>query len=142
MRRHAAVAQSQSSQSSLSTGRLNKSFMASSYCRASADVVGAWGRKMSFCTRHAEISDTNSSFGLRQSISWIELNSFSAFAGLPELPDNGSVELHLVDLAGDVARGGGTAVGIGVGDEQILMRSGRDADRPRVADVVVDRFAA
>src|SRR5262245_11595707 len=38
--------------------------------READDVVGtAFEFRMSFCARHAEISATNSSFGLRQSIS-------------------------------------------------------------------------
>jgi hypothetical protein len=39
------------------------------------------------------------------------LNSFQLLAGLAELADDGAVELHLVDLAGDVTRGGRVAVG-------------------------------
>ena len=61
-------------------------------------------------------------------------------AGLAELADDRAVELHLVDLAGDVAILRQPVVGNRVRDEQILMRARRDADRPRVADVVVDRL--
>src|SRR5262245_39102832 len=59
--------------------------------------------------------------------------------GLPELADDGSVELHLVDLASDVTRRRGIAVRIRVRRVEILMRTRRDAERPRVADVIVDR---
>jgi hypothetical protein len=59
-------------------------------------------------------------------------------AGLPESADDRAVELHLVDLAGDVAVLRQPVVGNRVRDEQVLMRSRRDADRPRVADGVVD----
>src|ERR1700681_217912 len=59
-------------------------------------------------------------------------------AGLAELPEDRAVELHLVDLAGGVPRRRRAAVGPRIGDEQVLMRPARDADRPRVADVVVD----
>ena len=56
---------------------------------------------MSFCTRQAVISDTRISLGLRQSISWTVLNSPSSLPGLAELADDGPVQFHLVDLAGD-----------------------------------------
>src|SRR6185436_19809795 len=49
-----------------------------------------------------------------------------------------AVELHLVDLAGDVARSRRVAVRIGVRRIEVLMRARRDAERPRVAHVVVD----
>src|SRR5262245_7844569 len=58
--------------------------------------------------------------------------------GLAELADNRSVEFHLVDLAGDVTRRRGIAVRIRVRGVEIVMRARRDAQRPRVADVVVD----
>ena len=61
-----------------------------------------------------------------------------SLAGLAELADDRAVELHLVDLAGDRPRRGRVAVRVGVRDEQVLVRPRRDADRPRVADVVVD----
>src|ERR1700730_2931922 len=53
-------------------------------------------------------------------------------AGLAELPEDRAVELHLVDLAGGVARPRGAAVGERIRDEQVLMRPPRDAKRPRV----------
>ena len=53
---------------------------------APAAVVGFCGFRMIFCARQAEISDTNSSFGLRQSISWMVLNSPSPLPALPNLP--------------------------------------------------------
>src|SRR6185503_8547717 len=49
------------------------------------------------------------------------------FPGLAELADDGAVELHLVDLAGDVTRRGGVAVGIGVRRVEILVWTRRDA---------------
>ena len=65
-----------------------------------------------------------------------------SLAGLAELADDRAVELHLVDLTGDGPRRRGVGVGIGVRHEQVLVRARRDADGPRVADVVVDRAAA
>src|SRR5262249_47425172 len=59
--------------------------------------------------------------------------------GLAEFADDGPVELHLVDLAGDVTRRRRVAVRIRVRGVEVLMRPWRDAERPRVADVVVDR---
>src|SRR5581483_8003579 len=61
--------------------------------------------------------------------------------GLPRLAEaaeDGPVKLHLVDLAG-VRRGPRVvAVGRRVRDEEVLMRTRGDADRPRTADGVVD----
>src|SRR4051812_5569348 len=45
-----------------------------------------WGLSTIFCTRQSVISETNSSFGLRQSISCTVLNSFSALPALPNFP--------------------------------------------------------
>ena len=54
--------------------------------RAADEVCGFCGFSMIFCARHAVISETKSSFGLRQSISWTVLNSPSALPALPNLP--------------------------------------------------------
>src|SRR5258707_11641881 len=43
-------------------------------------------------------------------------------AGMTELADDGAVEFHLVDLAGDRPRAGHIAIRIGVGSEEILVR--------------------
>src|SRR5438132_666265 len=59
-------------------------------------------------------------------------------AGLAELPEDGSVELHLVDLAGDVAVLREAVVGERVRYVEVLVRARRDADRPRAADVAID----
>ncbi len=57
------------------------------------------------------------------------------FARLAELADDRAVELHLVDLAGLRRRPRVAVVGHRVRDEQVLMRTRRDADRPRIADL-------
>src|SRR5262245_15141359 len=44
------------------------------------------GRRMIFCARQLVISDTYSSFGLRQSMPCTVLNSFSALPPFPNLP--------------------------------------------------------
>ena len=56
---------------------------------------------------------------------------------MAELADDRPIELHLVDLAGDRPGARQVAVGIGVGDEQVLMRALRHAGGPADADVVI-----
>src|SRR5258706_4991165 len=58
-------------------------------------------------------------------------------AGMAELADHRAVQLHLVDLAADFPAARGIAVGIGIGNEQILMRSLGDAVGPGAAILVV-----
>src|SRR5262245_19655901 len=62
-------------------------FHVASY-RAADDVAGCIldGSRRTFCARQAEISDTKSWSGLRQSISWTVLNSPSPLPALPNLP--------------------------------------------------------
>src|SRR5262249_33744222 len=48
--------------------------------------VCALGRKVISCTRQAVISETNSSFSFRQSISWTVLNAPSCLPACPNLP--------------------------------------------------------
>ena len=62
---------------------VNESLMAVSDCLQPYFVFGC---SVSFCTRHAVISDTSSSFSFRQSISWTVLNSPSALPAFPNLP--------------------------------------------------------
>src|SRR6185295_11014240 len=57
-----------------------------------------------------------------------------------ELAENGSVELHLVDFARRSSLIEIVAGGEGVRRVEILMRTLRDANGPRRADVIVDRL--
>src|SRR5579871_5633879 len=66
------------------------------------------------------------------------LEAAELLGGVTEAAEDGAVQFHFVNLARDVPRAGRVAVGIGVGGEQILVRAGRDADRPRGADVAVN----
>src|SRR5688500_1952692 len=50
--------------------------------------------------------------------------------GLAELPEDPPVQLHHVDLAGDGPRGRRLAVGVRVGNEEVLVGSRRDAELP------------
>src|SRR5437016_7956479 len=59
---------------------------------------------------------------------------------LAEAAEHRAIQLHLVDLAGRRRAAPVVAGGEGVRAVQILMRPLRDADRPRRADVVVDRL--
>ena len=56
------------------------------HCLPPAVGFGGCGPRMIFCTRHAVISETNSSLGFRQSISCTVLNSFSCLPAFPNLP--------------------------------------------------------
>ena len=60
-------------------------------------------------------------------------------ARFPELADDRAIELHLVDLTAHRREQRVVVVGVRVRAEQILMRARADADRPRRANVVVDR---
>ncbi len=66
--------------------RLDGSFHGVLLYRALAVVGAGFGFKMIFWARQAEISDTNSSFGLRQSISCTVLNSPRPLPALPNRP--------------------------------------------------------
>ncbi len=82
------------------------------------------------------ISPTSRLFSLRQSIEFTVPNSFGSFPARPNLPTNGAVEFHLVDLAGDVDVLGR----IRIRAIQNLIRPGRDAKRHGRSDVGVLRF--
>ena len=81
--------------------------------------------------------------GSRQSIWCVVANSPRRLAAAAELADDGAVQLHLVDLAGELGRRRRGAVGPRVRDVEVLLarvlrpRPTRDAHRPRVADVGV-----
>src|SRR5580765_1704060 len=62
------------------------------------------------------------------------------FARLAELADDRAVELHLVDLAGLRRRPRVAVIRHRIRDEQVLMRTWRDADCPGIADSVVNRL--
>src|SRR5262249_30435988 len=67
-----------------------------------------------------------------------DLQSAEFLAGMTELADDGPVQFHLVDFAGDRPRAGHISVGIGVGSEKILVRSLGNAGGPADTDLVVD----
>src|SRR5215510_14901609 len=52
-----------------------------------------------------------------------DLEPAQPFAGVAELPDDRPIELHLVDLTGDVPRAGRVAVRVRVRAEDVLMRT-------------------
>src|SRR6266436_163308 len=64
-----------------------------------------------------------------------DLEARCDFARPAEPADDRAVQLHLVDLAGDVPCAGRIAVRIGVGSEDILVGTLRDADGPADADI-------
>src|SRR5262249_38843544 len=66
-----------------------------------------------------------------------DLKPTKFLAGMAELPKDCSVQLQLVDLAGDFPGTRTVAVWIGIGCEDILMRAWRDANSPSNAQVVV-----
>ena len=92
---------------------------------------------MNFCRRHSTISVTKISFSLRQSMSVHRAELSLLFAGDPELAEDGAVQLHLEDLAGDLVYLGVVGVRVGIGRVEILVRAGGDAHGPGRADVVV-----
>ena len=74
--------------------------------RPTAVGCGFGALRMIFCARQAEISDTNSSFGVAAVDLVDRAELAQALAGLAELADDRAVQLHLVDLAGDGPRRG------------------------------------
>ena len=88
------------------------------------------GCRTSFCTRQFVSSPTNSSFSVRQSIALTRPSSFGCLPALPNLPTIRPVELELVDRR--IVHSVGIA---GVRAVEIWMRSARDAERRRHADV-------
>src|SRR6266852_2234786 len=62
------------------------------------------------------------------------LEAAEFLAGMTELADDGSVQLHLIDLASDRPRAGHISIGIGVGSEEILVRPLGNACGPANTD--------
>ena len=53
-----------------------------------------------------------------------DLEPAEFFAGVPELTEDGPIQFQFVDLTGVVPRARTISVGVGVGGEDVLVRSG------------------
>src|SRR2546421_6043778 len=62
------------------------------------------------------------------------------FTRMSKLAEDGPVQLHFVNFTGHRRDVGEVTVRVGIGAIEILMRSRSNADRPRSANLIIDRF--
>jgi hypothetical protein len=65
------------------------------------------------------------------------LKSPELLAGVAEFAEDGPVQFHFVNLAGDIPGARRIPIGVRVRREQVLVGAGRNTHRPRSADVLV-----
>src|SRR5205085_658025 len=105
---------------------------------------GARGRRLQNVFLHAPRFDfTEDEFIRVAAVDLVHhLKTWRDFARLAELAEDGTVQFRFVDLARVLPGSRRIAVGVRVGEERVLMRSSRDAQRPSRPEIgnLLDRF--